>query len=131
MTHQIIYKFLNKKLSCKFIINKIIFYSLNVINIDLKKDISTFYFTWSAYIKYVSFLKKITSEEQIYLDSLHKIKELISNKIDKNKLRMLTISANNYKNYEKYLLNLLKKKLLNFSSLNRLLFLKKLNLIHC
>ena len=43
------YNFLKDKLKVKYIIHYINFLSMTPINKDLKKDITTFVFTWNAY----------------------------------------------------------------------------------
>lgn len=66
--------FLNK-IKCNYLVNNIFFLAHPTLNESLKKDISTFHFTWSAYKdKYLS----VTNEFfYLYLDNLQKLETII------------------------------------------------------
>ena len=78
--------FLNK-IKCNYLVNNIFFWARPTLSGTLKKDISTFHFTWSAYKdKYLSVMSEFTPEYfYLYLNNLQKLERIIhTQKIKRN-----------------------------------------------
>ena len=76
-----------KKIKCNYLVNKIFFFTRPTLGDTLKKDISTFHFTWSAYKdKYLSVISEFTPEYfYLYLNNLQKLESIIhKQKIKRN-----------------------------------------------
>jgi len=80
--------FLNK-IKCNYLVNNIFFWARPTLSGTLKKDISTFHFTWSAYKdKYLSVMSEFTPEYfYLYLNNLQKLERIIHTQKIKRKLR--------------------------------------------
>lgn len=70
--------FLNR-IKCNYLVNKIFFLASPTLGDTLKKDISTFHFTWSGYKdKYLSVFSEFTPEYfYLYLNNLQKLESII------------------------------------------------------
>jgi|TARA_B100000524_G_scaffold306285_1_gene181558 hypothetical protein len=116
MEFNLINNFLLQKVKEEHIINKIKLMANPSISKEIKKDLTTFFFVWNA-------IQPFLLDEYItcVLFSVHKIATLYN---DKNKIIKFPQNANLIK-----YINFIKKYLLSFTSLKRLLVLKELNLL--
>jgi len=103
------------KLNKVDIVNQILFLSNPVISNDLKKDLSTFFFTWKA-VKNIYICKQ---NDVIIPYVINTIEESLK----EYKLTSLSKNCNNYISY-------IQKHILRFNPLQRLLLMKKLNMLN-
>lgn len=109
------------------IAEKIYIYSLPSLHDDLKRDISTFYFTWNAIMKdYI--LHMVTKYESMTLSSIYMhIIYVILHQIQKKEIP--TSSSVYLLNNESWLLNKMKIMILKMNRESRLVLMKNLYLL--